>query len=868
LTEPDFLPASGEHIGPHRIVRALGRGGMGEVFLARDDRLNRWVAIKRIRHDGDTLNLRQRLLHEAHAVGGLHHSAIVLVYDLLEHEGDDCIVMEYVQGQTLAEALRGGPLNPALAVRLAAKVASGLAAAHEAGFLHRDLKAENVMVTPAKEVKILDFGLAKPIGLTADASSLTATGFVVGTRRSMSPEQARGGEVDERSDLYSLGILLYEMLTGSSPFQGSHSPATLTKLLRSSLPPRLVVLLERLLAQNPAARPQSASEVTRELEAIAASLGPPGDFSSEETLSDLPTDAIRRWGGDTTPPLFPPVPAPTSPPERPRQPGHRRRLMIAVLSSLVVLFAAAIGLRHYWPARTKLLWVVVANPQGTGQDPQLQRAAAALVKANLKALGLLKGVVPVGPIVGPQEDDWTEAAAAEDLLTTTLKPASNHQWMITLGRRRGSDGKVLDELAFKASLDAQSLQGLDQLVGRPLRTLFPSNPPRDDVRKEDYAAFFEIEQRIAEGQEPLKSDLIELNNLVGSPPHFLEAQLLEADVLVKTHRERERLIDQARKLAPNDPRPLQSEFRLQLADRHWDQAARTLSDLSALESGNPKIPELRADLEDERSPLVDTYNDREKAARYVRSWRNLLSLAKVEEKLGMADAALDTLTAILRDSPSNVYASRRLAELDLYYKNPADAERIYETLPASSRTFGDYVNLGTARVLLHRYKDAIEDFNQALEIKPEEASAKLNLADAELALGQEKPADALYQAVLQQLEVDHGSGGNTTADAMIKAQCLAHLRQPRKATNIVEDAVKRNNDNTDIIVSAAQVFTLARDNVHAMEKIQSALDHHVGPNWFKLPVFSPLFNDPQFQQVMDEALRDQASESPAEKHAR
>jgi serine/threonine-protein kinase len=121
---------------------------MGEVYLGRDDRLNRWVAIKRLRHDSDTPTLRQRLLQEAYAVGGLHHPAIVLVYDLLEHEGDDCIVMEHLQGQTLAETLKAAPLEPALAVRMAKTVASGLAAAHEAGFIHRDLKTENVMVTP------------------------------------------------------------------------------------------------------------------------------------------------------------------------------------------------------------------------------------------------------------------------------------------------------------------------------------------------------------------------------------------------------------------------------------------------------------------------------------------------------------------------------------------------------------------------------------------------------------------------------------------------------------------------------------------------------------------------------------------------
>jgi len=237
-----------------------------------------------------TPTLRQRLLREAQAVAGLSHPAIVHVYDLLEGTEDDCIIMEYVQGATLAEALKGGPLAPATALRLAREIASGLDAAHTAGIVHRDLKAENVIVTPAGQAKILDFGLAKPLAPLAGDPSLTAAGFVVGTWRSMSPEQARGAEVDERSDLFSFGVLLYEMLTGQSPFHGSAALEILTRVMsltpprvdtvQPGLSPRLGTLIGRLLEKEPDARPQSAAEVMRELEAIAGSAsGSPSDGS-------------------------------------------------------------------------------------------------------------------------------------------------------------------------------------------------------------------------------------------------------------------------------------------------------------------------------------------------------------------------------------------------------------------------------------------------------------------------------------------------------------------------------------------------------------------------------------------------------------
>jgi serine/threonine protein kinase len=371
LTGPGPAPGSGERIGAYEIQGLLGRGGMGEVFLAWDARLRRRVAIKRIRHDhGLNAAMRQRLLREARAVAGLSHPAVVQVYDLIEDAAGDCIILEYVEGRTLAATLgEAGRLEPEAAVRLACEIAGGLAAAHAAGIVHRDLKTENVMVTPSGEAKILDFGVAKPIGTTEDAPSLTVVGHVVGTCRSMSPEQARGAEVDERSDLFSLGVLLYEMLTGISPFQGSNALETLNKViserppcadtLRPGLPPRLVALLYRLLAKDPADRPQSAAEVVQELREIAASMGLSGHPDHEETVSVRPTDIIKRWEGDLTPPIPPPQPVPTPLPRR------RWRLEIAVTLSLVTLLTAACII-YFWPP-------VPVGPPSNQAPPQKDR---------------------------------------------------------------------------------------------------------------------------------------------------------------------------------------------------------------------------------------------------------------------------------------------------------------------------------------------------------------------------------------------------------------------------------------------------------------------------------------------------------------
>jgi serine/threonine protein kinase/tetratricopeptide (TPR) repeat protein len=858
----ELAPEDGEHIGPYRIVRLLGRGGMGEVFLAWDPDLQRSVAIKRIRHDSELgPTLRQRLLREAQTAGSLHHPSIVVVYHLLKCASDDCIVMEYVQGQTLAETLRDGPLELARAVGLAKEVAAGLAVAHAAGIIHRDLKAENVMITPAQAAKILDFGLAKPMGIKAVDPALTATGHVVGTRRSMSPEQLRGAEVDGRSDLFSLGVLLYEMLTGSSPFQGVNAPAILCQMFRSGAPPRLVALLERLLAQDPAARFQTAGEVVRELEAIAASLSPPGP-ELEETLSALPTEAMGRWGGGSRPSVVPSVPAATLPREESHQPRRGRRLKIGILISLAMVIVAVVVL-FLWhrrfpgsvpiaPVRPKLLWVVVPNPQGPWEDSRFRKAASALVQANLRTLGFLNGIVPIGPVASSAKyQALMKGTAAEDVLATTLEQSGN-RGLITLSRSR--HGKVLWGTWFTAPIDEKDLPDLDREIETRLPDGFPFHPPRDDVSKEAYTAFFNIQQRKEDGHPLLDSDLPVLEALVARFPHFLEAQLLEAGVIVTVGpRNRERalqLVRSTKRQAPGDPRPLLSEANIALAEPR--RAA--IRELKKLAPDNPQIPALQANFESEPVQASSLIAWR-KAVEYVPSWRNLLSLADVEEKLGFAEDARGHLMEILAEWKGNSYALRRLAELELDYGEPAKAETIYEDLLKGSPSSDDVINLGTARVLLHRYADAVQAFHEALKIDPENLAAMLNLADAELALDPKGQAGGLYEKVLQRWEAKNPPGSTAAAgDMMIKAQCLAHLGRLPEAKEIVRSALRQNHDDPDspdLIRSAALVFALAGDYDLSIKEIDNAIAEHIGPNWFKQSSFAPLFKDPRFQRLVN-----------------
>ena len=263
-------------IGPYRIVEKLGSGGMGEVFKARDDRLGRWVAIKRIRPGKDGGDeTRERFQREARATAQLNHPAIVHVYDIFRDGESDCIVMEYVEGPTLQTLVQEKPLDPMRAAALGRQIAEGLSEAHSKGILHRDLKTENVIVTPDGHAKILDFGLAKPLIDDGLDAGLTGKGQLVGTSRAMSPEYVGGDEVDERADLFALGVLLYEVVTCHSPFKALNALATLKQVIVHHQRPaiernpevsqELSDLIDRLLEKMPADRPQTAREVAEEL---------------------------------------------------------------------------------------------------------------------------------------------------------------------------------------------------------------------------------------------------------------------------------------------------------------------------------------------------------------------------------------------------------------------------------------------------------------------------------------------------------------------------------------------------------------------------------------------------------------------------
>jgi serine/threonine-protein kinase len=328
----------GRTISHYKVIEKLGAGGMGEIWKAQDSRLNRMVAIKVLTNAsaGDS-DRRRRFLQEAQAASGLNHPNIVTIYDVVSDVDSEYMVMELIAGKTLTDLIGPGGVGVAKTLQYGVQIADALRAAHAAGIVHRDLKPGNVMVTESGLVKILDFGLAKISAITElteetqtiRAASLTVEGSILGTVAYMSPEQAQGKKVDARSDIFSFGVVVYEMLTGTKAFPGDTALTTLTAILRDQpkpvqelvggVPPEVVEIIGLALRKDPKDRWQSTQVMYTVLAAQKQKFDS-GAFSSPTVVFQPPPVRPASVPPGSSVPPVPPVP-----PLSPRQERARER---------------------------------------------------------------------------------------------------------------------------------------------------------------------------------------------------------------------------------------------------------------------------------------------------------------------------------------------------------------------------------------------------------------------------------------------------------------------------------------------------------------------------------------------------------------
>jgi serine/threonine-protein kinase len=381
-TSPDAL-----FDGRYRIARRLGQGGMARVFLAQDESLHRPVAVKVLadRHSHDP-HFIERFQREARSAARLNHPNIVQVYDHAQVDGVSYIVQEYVEGETLKELIRReAPLDARRAITIALQILAALRVAHQQGVIHRDVKPQNILVQPDSKVKVADFGIAN-----AGESDMTEAGSIVGTAQYLAPEQARGLPVGPPADLYAVGIVLYEMLSGRVPFEGDAAVTVAMRHVQEApellgdrnplVQPELEAVVMRALAKDPGQRYQSADEMGVDLDRVRQGL----PVSDETAVIGAATIAMARQPTATM--VAPPLPPRAAAAKRNGNP-NRRRLWVLLVVLVVVAAGAIAG------------WALVGG-SGGGEDPLPTTTAETDTTAAM---------VDVPDLVGMQE----QAAIAE-----------------------------------------------------------------------------------------------------------------------------------------------------------------------------------------------------------------------------------------------------------------------------------------------------------------------------------------------------------------------------------------------------------------------------------------------------------------------
>ena len=414
----------GKTISHYKILEKLGEGGMGVVYKAHDTTLDRVVALKFLPHylTSDPKE-KERFYHEAKAASALNHNNITTIYEIAEHGGQLFIAMEFVEGKTLKDTVgstHASPLQINKILDIAIQVCDGLAAAHEKGIIHRDIKSENIMLTPKGQVKIMDFGLAKVKGTT----KLTKEGSTLGTAAYMSPEQAQGEEVDHRSDIFSFGVVLYELLTGKLPFRGEHHAA----------------LMYSIINEEPQPIARFNEKVTPEIEhVVAKALAKDKEERyqhADDLLADLRTERKKldyvRTGYIAQPPASPPI-----------TPLKRNPIKLGVAALVVVVLVAL---------------AIIFNPFNLEIGPK--KAIAGKQKSI--------AVLPFTNLGGKEEDEFFCNGMTEDVLTQLCKIADLSVISRTSVMRYKGTIKSLREIGTELGVES-ILEGTIRKIGSRIR---------------------------------------------------------------------------------------------------------------------------------------------------------------------------------------------------------------------------------------------------------------------------------------------------------------------------------------------------------------------------------------------------------------
>jgi serine/threonine-protein kinase len=806
-----------DSISRYRIEKRLGYEGQSEVFKAWDEELKRWVAIKSILPVGElTTRELKRARREARAAAAISHTAVAQVHDVFTADDQDHMVMEFVEGESLTDLLQRGPLKLGKALCLGLDVANGLHAAHSQGVIHRDLKVDNIMVTPAGRAKILDFGLAKLSGEDSGSGSHSQSDLI-GTIIAMSPEQIKQrGNVDHRSDLFSFGTLLYELTTGTHPFRVRLPWDTITNIVeRDPVPPHEV---------NP--------KIPHDVSAMIMRL-----LSKDQKDRPKGIDVIRT--------LERHCPSHVSSGESPR----RRRLVPAALAGLGLMLAVTVGV---WLSHLKEpvepLFVVVLKPEVTGSSTE-PLVAEGVRMATINTLTSLEAVYPVSirEIDGYQGEASEVARALEAdeavVVQLTRVPSDLLEYQVTVSRVSAGDGEVLQSVEFAMPID--DLRLLSDAVTAHVRSIFDERSVKDDsfltqASTADYRTYLDVLHQFNDPYQSVPAgELLErLGKIRESSPGLLDAYVLEVAVSMQLYLEErdtgalmqaEEAMSRAKELAPDDPRTLLIEAELALTLNDLERTRQAIDVMETIAPLDPvhimlkgKLYERQGHAEQALALLVESVRRRPSA-------RQLHELAAMEMRMGKSAAAREHLQEGLQRAPNNQKLLSQLAELELLHGSPEQAERLFRNLGASAPNPRTIAGLAMAKILLGKAEEASAHLQHLINDGVKLPSTLLTLSESYRLQGNKDQADKICRQLLDQIESYRVSA--PVADLRCQAQCLAYLGDAEAAEAAVSEVMSLAPDSPLTHYSSAVVYELTGRADAAARSAERALELGLSRSW-------------------------------------
>ena len=831
----------------YRIERIIGQGGMGQVYLARDEQLERLVAIKRLREDGANADHLERFQREAKFLAKLNHPCIVQIYDFIEEPGGCSLVMEYVEGVNLAHKLREECPSSSERLQWLHEIAAGLACAHSAGILHRDLKPENIIVNRAGHAKLTDFGIARELSKETEL-----TQAVIGSYAFMSPEQITGESLDFRSDLFSFGLVAYYVLFNSHPFGTTnnalkllqditHTPLNVINLEQNGLPPELVQLLAGLLAKQRELRPQSSQLVCDTLNGIYQY-----DLTTRDSdnWTQVPAAITAEVGATLELPenyhaqrLPPPAKTP-------------RRKWPALLGGGAAAVVAALMAVTYLPLMTQAQVVAVLPPSLSADNVSAaeQRTISGTIyqattegALNVPHLELIPRFEVEGFSGSPQE--LLTAVGARELITSSVY--CERAWCdITLNRLAANAGGT--RLTVQASV---TYRALTEHYGVLAESVYQHAHQLYDYRDEgtirlpdeqDYKVFVDQYQNYGvSGANP--NQLTQLETLKANAKEWSSVQTLYREIALDLYHDTgntdyltrlKRFLPSARH-AETETQML-NQFALARALRDYDSARAFIPEFEALGTSPLKLAETKGLLalaEGEYQTAVEHFDD---ALKLRPSAQNHFRLSMAYWLTGDVGAAWRHIDKAHGLNPNDHKTTSFRGLIALWEGRLPEAREAFDQVLQYERTAIVLNNLGLVYMLDEQYSKAQALFAESLERAPGDPQGLLNSADTTLLM---KDSSARQQ-YLQLLKATKSQTDVMSLRA--RAQALAQLGQAKAALEAYQQVRELDPNSGDTHYVGALVYTLAGEHISAQLAAQEALKTGMGDVWFSMPWFAPL----------------------------